>query len=78
MASSPCSLLHTQPMLRSLQQITLQIDASKAMKSITTKFLDAVVDSVFQFVDVPRLPSQVPNIYTHTMVFDVPRYHPLY
>ncbi|XLS75619.1 hypothetical protein HN51_032484 [Arachis hypogaea] len=28
------------------------------MKSITTKFLDAVVDSVFQFVDVPRLPSQ--------------------
>ncbi|XLR48250.1 hypothetical protein S83_032910, partial [Arachis hypogaea] len=46
------------PMLRSLQQITLQIDASKAMKSITTKFLDAVVDSVFQFVDVPRLPSQ--------------------
>ncbi|XLU35137.1 hypothetical protein S245_071203 [Arachis hypogaea] len=28
------------------------------MKSITTKFLDAVVDSVFQFVDLPRLPSQ--------------------
>ncbi|XP_057737840.1 carotenoid 9,10(9',10')-cleavage dioxygenase-like [Arachis stenosperma] len=46
------------PMLRSLQQIKLQIDTSKAMKSITTKFLDAVVDSVFQFVDVPRLPSQ--------------------
>ncbi|MED6205391.1 hypothetical protein PIB30_017203 [Stylosanthes scabra] len=46
------------PMLRSVPQITLQMDASKTMKTITTKLLDAVVDSVFQFVDMPRLPSQ--------------------
>ncbi|MED6205397.1 hypothetical protein PIB30_017209 [Stylosanthes scabra] len=47
-----------KPMLRSVPQITLQMDASKTMKTITIKFLDAVVDSVFQFVDMPRLPSQ--------------------
>ncbi|KAK7282984.1 hypothetical protein RIF29_12149 [Crotalaria pallida] len=47
-----------KPILRALPQIPLQIDTSKTITDITTKFLDAVVDTVFEFVEKPLLPSQ--------------------
>ncbi|TKY74556.1 Carotenoid 9,10(9',10')-cleavage dioxygenase 1 [Spatholobus suberectus] len=47
-----------KPILRALPQIPLQIDASKAITDIKTKFLNAVVDSAFEFVDQLVLSSQ--------------------
>ncbi|KAK7410378.1 hypothetical protein VNO78_01113 [Psophocarpus tetragonolobus] len=47
-----------KPILRAIPQIPLQIDASKTFTDIKTKFLNAVVDSAFEFVDQLVLPSQ--------------------
>ncbi|KAH1253044.1 Carotenoid 9,10(9',10')-cleavage dioxygenase 1 [Glycine max] len=47
-----------KPILRALPQIPLQIDASKTFTDIKSKFLNAVVDSAFEFVDQLVLPSQ--------------------
>ncbi|XP_029127791.1 carotenoid 9,10(9',10')-cleavage dioxygenase isoform X2 [Cajanus cajan] len=47
-----------KPILRAIPQIPLQIDASKTLTHIKTKFLNAVVDSAFEFVDQLVLPSQ--------------------
>ncbi|CAJ1973891.1 unnamed protein product [Sphenostylis stenocarpa] len=44
--------------LRAIPQIPLQIDASKTISHIKTKFLNAIVDSAFEFVDQLSLPSQ--------------------
>lgn len=49
-------VIHEQPIQRALPQVPLQIDVPKTMKSTTAKILDAFVDSVFDFID---LPSQV-------------------
>ncbi|KHN10199.1 Carotenoid 9,10(9',10')-cleavage dioxygenase 1 [Glycine soja] len=48
----------SMPILRALPQIPLQIDASKTFTDIKSKFLNAVVDSAFEFVDQLVLPSQ--------------------
>ncbi|XWS26337.1 hypothetical protein CRYUN_Cryun26dG0023700 [Craigia yunnanensis] len=49
-----------KPFLREIQQLPLRIDVdvSKAVKNTSVKLLDAFVDSVFEFVDQPLLPSQ--------------------
>ncbi|XP_022731766.1 carotenoid 9,10(9',10')-cleavage dioxygenase 1-like [Durio zibethinus] len=49
-----------KPFLREIQQLPLRIDVhvSEAVKSTSVKLLDAFVDSVFEFVDQPLLPSQ--------------------
>ncbi|XWS17715.1 hypothetical protein CRYUN_Cryun33cG0091000 [Craigia yunnanensis] len=47
-----------KPFLRKLQQLPLQIDVSKAIKNTSVKLLDAFVDSTFEFIDQPLLPSQ--------------------
>ncbi|XVF35450.1 hypothetical protein REPUB_Repub18cG0147100 [Reevesia pubescens] len=50
-----------KPLLREIQQLPLRIDAdlvSKSVKNTSVKLLDAFVDSVFEFVDQPLLPSQ--------------------
>lgn len=53
---------HGQPLLRSAVQ---QVDhVSKTIKNGTAKMLDAFVDSAFEFVDQPLLPSQVQNTLT--------------
>lgn len=44
--------------LGSLPQLPLQIDVPKSLTSATVKILDAFVDSVFEFIDQPLLPSQ--------------------
>ncbi|EOY29733.1 hypothetical protein QUC31_020619 [Theobroma cacao] len=49
-----------KPLLRQIQQLPLrvEVDVSKAVKNTSVKLLDAFVDSVFEFVDQPLLPSQ--------------------
>ncbi|XP_077252487.1 carotenoid 9,10(9',10')-cleavage dioxygenase 1-like [Tasmannia lanceolata] len=47
------------PFLRELKQLPMRIDISKAIKKTSERILDAFVDSVFQFVDQPTLPSQI-------------------
>ncbi|GMY17588.1 carotenoid 9,10(9',10')-cleavage dioxygenase-like [Fagus crenata] len=47
-----------QPFLKDSQQIPMQIDVSKSIKNAYVNLLDAFVDSVFEFVDQPLLPSQ--------------------
>ncbi|GLT25466.1 hypothetical protein SLA2020_005920 [Shorea laevis] len=46
-----------KPFLTSLR-LPLQMDVSKTIKNASTKLLNAFVDSVFEFVDQPFLPSQ--------------------
>ncbi|KAF8400858.1 hypothetical protein HHK36_014161 [Tetracentron sinense] len=46
------------PFLKELQQISMRIDVSKTIKNTSGRLLDAFVDSSFQFVDQPLLPSQ--------------------
>ncbi|KAL6212556.1 hypothetical protein ACLB2K_017774 [Fragaria x ananassa] len=41
-----------------LQLLPRKVDVLKTMKNTSGKLLEAVVDSLFQFVDVPSLPSQ--------------------
>ncbi|KAK4854458.1 hypothetical protein QYF36_024159 [Acer negundo] len=47
-----------KPFLVELQQLSLRIDVSKAIKNTSVKFLDAFVDHVFEFIDQPLLPIQ--------------------
>ncbi|XP_012077565.2 carotenoid 9,10(9',10')-cleavage dioxygenase 1 [Jatropha curcas] len=48
-----------KPFSRKLQLLPLQIDhVSKIIKNTSLKLLEAFVDSVFEFVDQPLLPSQ--------------------
>lgn len=51
---------HEQPFLRELQQLSMRIDVSKTIKNTSVNLLDAFVDHMFEFVDHPLLPSQVP------------------
>jgi carotenoid cleavage dioxygenase len=52
--------MHEQPFLRELEQLSLRIDVSKAFfKNTSLRLLDVFVDSMFEFVDQPLLPSQV-------------------
>ncbi|XVF89187.1 hypothetical protein PTKIN_Ptkin19aG0109900 [Pterospermum kingtungense] len=47
-----------KPFLRNLQQLPFRIDISKAIKNTSVKLVDAFVDSTFEFIDQPLLPSQ--------------------
>ncbi|XP_011019809.1 PREDICTED: carotenoid 9,10(9',10')-cleavage dioxygenase 1-like [Populus euphratica] len=48
-----------KPFLRELEQLSLRIDVSKAFfKNTSLRLLDVFVDSMFEFVDQPLLPSQ--------------------
>ncbi|CAL5362203.1 unnamed protein product [Camellia sinensis] len=47
-----------KPFIQELEKLPMRIDVSKTIKSVTLRILDAFVDSVFQFVDQPVLPSQ--------------------
>ncbi|CAB4266489.1 unnamed protein product [Prunus armeniaca] len=48
-----------KPLFKELQQLLpRKVDVSKTMKNTSGKMLDALVDSIFQFVDQPLLPSQ--------------------
>ncbi|XP_050366321.1 carotenoid 9,10(9',10')-cleavage dioxygenase 1-like isoform X4 [Argentina anserina] len=46
-----------QPLLRSMH-VPMHIDVLKIFKNASAKLLDAFVDSVFEFMDQPLLPSQ--------------------
>ncbi|KAJ4830753.1 hypothetical protein Tsubulata_020784, partial [Turnera subulata] len=49
----------SKPLARELQKLSLKIDhVPKIIKNTSLELLDAFVDSVFQFVDQPLLPSQ--------------------
>lgn len=50
-----------QPLIRALPEVPLQIDVPKTMRNTAAKVLDAFVDSFFEFIDKPLLPSQVPS-----------------
>ncbi|XP_062021871.1 uncharacterized protein LOC133738356 [Rosa rugosa] len=52
------SAIMKQPLLRRMQQVPMHIDVSKIFKNASVKMLDAFVDSVFEFIDQPLLPSQ--------------------
>ncbi|GLU01446.1 hypothetical protein SLE2022_187530 [Rubroshorea leprosula] len=47
-----------KPFLKELQQLPLQTDVLKTIKNMSTKLLDAFVDSTFEFVDQPLSPSE--------------------
>ncbi|CAL5441554.1 unnamed protein product [Camellia sinensis] len=47
-----------KPFIQELEKLPMRVDVSKTIKSVTLRILDAFVDSVFQFVDQPVLPSQ--------------------
>ncbi|KAK7311776.1 hypothetical protein RJT34_10124 [Clitoria ternatea] len=47
-----------KPIIRALPQIPMQIDVSRTITNIKTKFFDTVVDSLFEYVNQPQLPSQ--------------------
>ncbi|XP_004292849.1 PREDICTED: carotenoid 9,10(9',10')-cleavage dioxygenase 1-like [Fragaria vesca subsp. vesca] len=48
-----------QPFFKEFQRLLpRKVDVSKTIKNTSGKMLDAVVDSLFQFVDIPSLPSQ--------------------
>ncbi|KAK9946658.1 hypothetical protein M0R45_012108 [Rubus argutus] len=53
------SAIMKQPFLRRMQQVPMHVDISKIFKNASAKMLDAFVDSVFEFIDQPLLPSQV-------------------
>ncbi|KAK7351488.1 hypothetical protein VNO77_10991 [Canavalia gladiata] len=59
------SPLHNLPLFpafkqlkKTVSEIPLQIDVPKIMSNTAAKFLDAFVDSFFEFIDQPLLPSQ--------------------
>ena len=52
-------ILYQQPFMKDLLKTSLRADVSKTIKNTSQRILDAFVDSVFQFVDQPLLPSQV-------------------
>ncbi|KAK7311775.1 hypothetical protein RJT34_10123 [Clitoria ternatea] len=43
---------------KTLPEVSLQTDAPKTMRNAAAKLLDAFVDSFFEFIDQPLLPSQ--------------------
>ncbi|KAF9662252.1 hypothetical protein SADUNF_Sadunf18G0033800 [Salix dunnii] len=47
-----------KPFFNGLHQLQMKIDVSQIIKNTSRKMLDAFVDSTFQFVDQPLLPSQ--------------------
>ncbi|KAJ7965952.1 carotenoid 9,10(9',10')-cleavage dioxygenase 1-like [Quillaja saponaria] len=47
-----------KPFFKELQQLPLKIDVSKTIRDASSRVLDAFVESVFQIVDQPLLPSQ--------------------
>ncbi|RVX17657.1 Carotenoid 9,10(9',10')-cleavage dioxygenase 1 [Vitis vinifera] len=47
-----------KPFMKDLLKTSLRADVSKTIKNTSQRILDAFVDSVFQFVDQPLLPSQ--------------------
>ncbi|KAK2979490.1 hypothetical protein RJ640_002023, partial [Escallonia rubra] len=47
-----------KPLFQELENASLKIKVSETIKSASSRMLDAFVDSVFQFVDQPLLPSQ--------------------
>ena len=52
-------ILYQQPFMKDFLKTSLRADVSKTIKNTSQRILDAFVDSVFQFVDQPLLPSQV-------------------
>ncbi|KAM2544464.1 hypothetical protein TB1_016149 [Malus domestica] len=51
--------LTVKPLLKELEKFPLiKVDVSKNMKTASGKLLDALMNSMFQFVDQPLLPSQ--------------------
>ncbi|KAK2969363.1 hypothetical protein RJ640_023624, partial [Escallonia rubra] len=46
------------PLFQELENASLQMKVSETIKSASSRMLDAFVDSVFQFVDQPLLPSE--------------------
>ncbi|KAF9662258.1 hypothetical protein SADUNF_Sadunf18G0034400 [Salix dunnii] len=52
-------MTHEQPFLRGLQQLSMKIDVSRAfIENTCLRLADVFVDSMFEFVDQPLLPSQ--------------------
>ncbi|KAK3212978.1 hypothetical protein Dsin_017684 [Dipteronia sinensis] len=47
-----------KPFLEELQHNPMKIDVSAAIRNTSARFLDAFVDSIFHFADIPYLPSQ--------------------
>ncbi|XP_050366319.1 carotenoid 9,10(9',10')-cleavage dioxygenase 1-like isoform X2 [Argentina anserina] len=47
-----------QPLILRSMQVPMHIDVLKIFKNASVKLLDAFVDSVFEFIDQPLLPSQ--------------------
>ncbi|CAK7353228.1 unnamed protein product [Dovyalis caffra] len=47
-----------KPFFVELEQLSMQIDVSKTVKNTCLRLLDVFVDSMFEFVDQPLLPSQ--------------------
>ncbi|KAJ1377580.1 Carotenoid oxygenase [Sesbania bispinosa] len=47
-----------QPITRTVPEVPLQIDVPKTIKDAAAKLLDSFVDSFFEFIDKPLLPSQ--------------------
>ncbi|KAG6740447.1 hypothetical protein NC653_039350 [Populus alba x Populus x berolinensis] len=47
-----------KPFFNGLHQLQMKIDVSQSIKNTSKKMLDAFVDSAFQFVYQPLLPSQ--------------------
>ncbi|XP_050366322.1 carotenoid 9,10(9',10')-cleavage dioxygenase 1-like isoform X5 [Argentina anserina] len=48
----------SQPLILRSMQVPMHIDVLKIFKNASVKLLDAFVDSVFEFIDQPLLPSQ--------------------
>ncbi|XP_061367388.1 carotenoid 9,10(9',10')-cleavage dioxygenase 1-like [Gastrolobium bilobum] len=47
-----------KPIMRALPEVPLQIDVPKTMTNTASKLLNAFVDSFFEFIDQPLLPSE--------------------
>ncbi|KAI3698405.1 hypothetical protein L2E82_41925 [Cichorium intybus] len=47
-----------KPSTQKLENLTLKTAAGKAIKTVSSTILNTLVDSIFQFVDQPMLPSQ--------------------
>ncbi|KAI3698402.1 hypothetical protein L2E82_41919 [Cichorium intybus] len=47
-----------KPSIQKLENSTLKTEAAKAIKTASSAMLNTLVDSIFQFVDQPMLPSE--------------------
>ncbi|KAL4570286.1 hypothetical protein LXL04_025938 [Taraxacum kok-saghyz] len=52
-----------KPSIHKLENSTLKIEAGKAIKTASLAMLNSLVDSIFQFVDQPMLPFEVPTLH---------------